>query len=53
MGQTVLWIRIRKNPRILAGSESEKKVLIQIQIRIQTLFLNKSYCEKLYINHLK
>jgi hypothetical protein len=29
----VLWIRIRKNPKVLAGPESEKKV----RIRIQTL----------------
>jgi hypothetical protein len=31
----VLWIRIRKNPKVLAGSEFEKKV--RIRIRIYTL----------------
>jgi hypothetical protein len=35
----VLWIRIRNNPNVLAGSESEseKKVRIRIRIWIQTL----------------
>jgi hypothetical protein len=33
--KAVLWIRIRNNPNVLAGSESEKKVWIRI--RIQTL----------------
>jgi hypothetical protein len=35
----VLWIRIRNNPNVLAGSESEseQKVRIRIRIRIQTL----------------
>jgi hypothetical protein len=37
----VLWIRLRNNPNVLAGSESksesEQKVRIRIQIRIQTL----------------
>jgi hypothetical protein len=32
MLQVVLWIRIRKNPKVFAGSESEKKVRIRIRI---------------------
>jgi hypothetical protein len=37
--EAVLWIRIRNNPNVLAGSESEsdQKVRIRIRIRIQTL----------------
>jgi hypothetical protein len=38
----VLWIRIRNNPNVLAGSESEKKV----RIRIQTLLQDENFCEK-------
>jgi hypothetical protein len=39
MSPAVLWIQIRNNPNVLAGSESEKKVRIRIQTRnrIQTL----------------
>jgi hypothetical protein len=37
----VLWIRIRNNPNVLAGSESESeqkvRIRIRIRIRIQTL----------------